>query len=208
MTTFKDLTDQQKQNYEKSLRQVGLEPGSVPKSLVVETECQFSGDAARSHLKPHRVVVRDVAHMKELAGITNDLFTYGGSSDSHIYYPPALSPERARVLSVAARDRDALAAAMTDEERSAVGSAYHAYVTGNSDKVPDSYLSLINATSFPLEGNVFAADDVTISTPTYFTGTQPQKLVAGTLTIVKPNGQIIAECPLTIDAQFVVVKNG
>jgi hypothetical protein len=204
-TTFKDLSDQQRKNFEESVRKVGLDPASA-KAVVIDKPCEINGDAARSHLKPHKVIVRDVAHMKELAGISDSLFASGGASDDHIPYPKPLNAERQRVLHTATKDTDTLHATLTAEERQAVNDAGRSYVLGNSAKVPEHYVPLVNAAQYPQQGNVVAAPDITIKERTVFAGPDPQKLIAGTLTIVKPNGEIVAQCPLTIEAQYVVVQ--
>jgi len=204
--TYKDLTDQQKKNYQAALQQVGIDPASVTKKLVVDKPMTLNRDPARSHVKAHAILVNSVAHMKELGGVPDSRYTKEKLPDSHIKYPKPLSPERQRVLAQAG-DADALHAALLPDERQAIDDAVRAYVLGNSTKVPKELVELANAANFPMDASVFAADDLEIRNKYVITGPpNPYKLVAGTITIYKPLGQIVAEgVDLSIDAQYIVV---
>jgi len=204
--SFSDLTSQQVKNYHAALQLVGIDPASVTKKLVVDKPMTLHRDPARSHVKAHTILVNNVAHMKELGGVPDTRFTKEKLPDSHINYPKPLPPDRQRVLANAGV-ADALHAALKPEERAAIDDAVRAYVLGNSTKVPKELVDLANAAIFPIDASVFAADDLEIRDKYVITGPpNPYKLVAGTITIYKPLGQIVAEgVDLSIDAQHIVV---
>ena len=204
--TYKDLTDQQRKNHEAALQRVGIDRASVAKKMVIDKPTTLHRDAARSHVKAHTITVRDVAHMKELGGVPDTRYTEEKLPDSHITYPKPLSPDRHRLLSKAGGG-DSLHAVLQPEERSAIDGAVRAYVLGNSAKVPKELIALANAANFPMEASVVAADDLEIRNRYVITGPpNPYKLIAGTITIYKPLGQIVAEgVDLSIDAQHIIV---
>jgi hypothetical protein len=207
--TFKDLTDQQKKQYEAELKKIGIDRDSVAKKVVIDAPHDHMRDAARAKMKTQKVTVRDLAHLKELGGVPDTRYTQEKQTDTHLTYPQSLPAERHRALS-ALKDADSLHAAMEPHEHDAVNSAMRAYVLGNSTKVPKELVALANAAHFPTEAAVAAADDLTI-TSTYTVKAPPEKqaLVVGKLTIVKPNGQIVAEgVDLSINAQLIEVTNG
>lgn len=204
--TFKDLTDQQRKNYHAVLQQVGIDPGSVTKKLVVDKPMTLHRDPSRSHVKAHTILVNSVAHMKELGGVPDTRFTKEKLPDAHIHYPKALPAARQRLLAQAG-DADTLHAALQPDERQAIDDAVRAYVLGNSTKVPKELIELADAANFPMEASVFAADDLEIRDKYVITGPpNPYKLIAGTITIYKPLGQIVAQgVDLSIDAQHIIV---
>jgi len=204
--SYSDLTSQQVKNYHAALQLVGIDPASVTKKLVVDKPMILHRDPARSHVKAHAILVNSVAHMKELGGVPDTRFTKEKLPDSHINYPKPLPPDRQRVLAKAG-DADALHAALKPEERAAIDDAVRAYVLGNSTKVPKELVDLANAANFPIDASVFAVEDLEIRDRYVITGPpNPYKLVAGTITIYKPLGQIVAEgVDLSIDAQHIVV---
>ncbi len=207
--TFKDLTDQQKKQYEAELKRIGIDRDSVPKEVVIDAPHDHQRDAARAKMKTHKVKVRDLAHLKQLGGVPDTRYTQEKQTDTHLTYPDALPAARQRALA-AMKDADSLHAAMEPHERDAVHSAMRAYVLGNSTKVPKELVILANIAHFPTEASVAAVDDLTI-TNTYTVTAPPDKqaLVVGKLTIVKPNGQIVAEgVDLSINAQLIEVTNG
>lgn len=204
--TYKDLTDQQRKNHEAALERVGINRASVTKKMVIDKPTTLHRDAARSHVKAHTITVHDVAHMKELGGVPDSRFTEEKHPDSHITYPKPLAGDRQRVLARAGVG-DSLHAVLQPEEHSAIDSAVRAYVLGNSTKVPTELVALANAANFPMEASVVAADDLEVRDKMVITGPpNPYKLIAGTITIYKPLGQIVAEgVDLSIEAQHIVV---
>jgi hypothetical protein len=206
MPKHSELTDQQQKNHAAAMKKMGMDPASAPKTLLIDKRQELHPDAARSAVKGHKVVVRDLAQLKDLGGVPDSRYTSEGQPDSHIRYPEPLPADRKRLLAKAG-DSDSLHAALTPEERQAVGDSMSAYVLGNSAKVHKEFVDLAAVANFPMEVTVYAADDLRITDKMIFKGPTPQKLVAGTITIVKPNGQIIAECPLSIEAQHIVVEH-
>lgn len=201
MVQFNDLTDEQKHNYGKTLRKFGIDRGSVPKQVTID------GSTTNVQLNVTTVTVRDLQHLKELVGVPDTRYTKEKHSDSFITYPEAMKADRARLL-LKAKDADSLHATLEPEERQAIDDASRAYVLGDSRKVPKELVELSNTVNFPLELQVKAADDLRI-TGKYVISAPPttQKLVHGTITIVKPDGQIVAEgVDLSIDAQHIVVE--
>jgi hypothetical protein len=205
---YKDLTNEQKQNYEAALRKAGIDRNSVPKQVTIDSEHHHPRDAAKVNMKVQKVMLRDLQHMKDLGGVPDTRYSKEKQPDTFLSYPQALDPNRARVLT-AASDADSVHAALEPHERDAINEASRAYVLGDSTKVPKELVTLANKMNFPMEASFTAADDLTITDKYVISGPSPQKLVAGTITIVKPNGQIVAEgIDLSIDAQQIIVTEG
>lgn len=206
--SYNDLTPEQKKNYEADLSQAGIDRGSVPKQVKIDSEHHHHRDAAKVGMKIHKVMLCDLQHMKDLGGVPDTRYKKEKQSDSFITYPKELKAERARVLA-AANDRDSLHAAIEPQEREALNDAMRAFVLGDSTKVPKDLVQLANKMSFPMEATIGAADDLIITDKYVISGKSPQELIAGKITIVKPNGQIVADgIDLTIKAQQIVVVGG
>jgi hypothetical protein len=204
--TFGDLTEQQQKNYEQTLQKMGIKRASVLREVIIDKPLDTRRDPAHAW-KTHTIVVRDLAHMKEILGVPDTRYTTEKQPDSFISYPRDFSPVRLRILA-AAKEADTLQRELTGEERTALDEAARAYVLGNSTKVPQPLVGLVNRASFPVETAVFAADDLIISDRVVIAPPpSPHVIVAGTITIIKPDGQLVGEgVDLSIQAQHIVVR--
>ncbi|HEY0554448.1 MAG TPA: hypothetical protein VGG20_09275 [Thermoanaerobaculia bacterium] len=204
--SYNDLNPDQKKNFEAELRTAGIDRTSVPKQVTIDSEHSHTRDAAKVGMKIHKVTLRDLQHMKELGGVPDSRYSKDKQSDSFVEYPGAFSADRARLLNEAS-DADTLHAALQPQERDAINHAIRSFVLGNSAKVAKGLVQLANALSFPMDVGIAAVEELVITDKYVITGTGPQKLIAGKITIVKPNGQIVAEgVDLTISAQVIEVR--
>jgi hypothetical protein len=199
--TFNDLTDDQKKNFHAQVTALGLSPQDVAGHVVADGKPGAHPGAARSPIRTRSLTVQNLAHFKQLGGIPDERYQVKGHSDAHIAYPPPIPESRLRLLK-AAGVRDSLQRALTPEEHGKVGAAVHAFVNGDSSKVPDHLVELAEAQQFPIEAAAGGAQDLTISGPFTIQGPGPVALVFGTITI-KPGGYIVCQCDAKISAQVI-----
>jgi len=195
--TFADLSEKEKSNFEAQLKVLGIDPGSVAPHIVADGSLQLHPNEALTNVPTHTVQVKNVAHLKTLWGVSDEVFKEPGK-DKHIKYPAPLADHRVKLLNTGRKE--VTESAITAQESHAVDGAIEAYVNGDSKKVPAHLVDLANTLSFPMPVRVLAAQNITIR------GAFPvsQALVAGTITI-EPGGYISVVGDATINAQLITV---
>jgi len=200
--TFADLTDVQKQKFQAQLAALGLTPQDVAPTLTTDgLRGVHAVDASRSSIKMRPLAIQSLADFKRLGGIPDERYTVQRHSDAHIEYPAPLPANRMRLLK-AAGVRDSLHRALSTDEHQTLDTAMHAFVNGNSSKVPDDLVDLVEARQFPIQAAVGGAQDLVIDKPYVISGPWPVALVFGTITI-KPGGYIVCQCEAKISAQVI-----
>jgi hypothetical protein len=210
--SFKDLSGDQQAKFAAKLKQLGIDPGTVPKTVSTATSnggvC-CGHPAGSSEFPPATVLkVGSVAALQALGGVKDNEYQSGAASDAFVKYPPSLQQVGAPTLQSCQGDVCKLKDSMTLDQHSAVSQAMHAYLLGDSSKVQD-YEEHINAIHFPMQVAVHAAQDLVISAnkPLIIDNPDgsPTSIVAGTVT-VQPGGYILVKTPLNMDAQLFTVS--
>lgn len=196
-TKFADLSSKEKSAFEAQLKDLGIDPSTVPASVVADGNLRLHPEEALTNVSTHTVQIPNLARLKQLWGVSNAVFAEPGK-DAHIKYPSPLEDARVKVLGTGRKELTEQA--ITAEEHAAVDEAVEAYVNGNSGKVPPHLVKLADTLRFPMSVRVMAAQDLTITGPFPVS----QSLVCGTITI-EPGGFIEIIGDATITAQTITV---
>ncbi len=172
------------------LKKLGMEQADKPTSNLNTKDYEgglvLSYDKNESHIPPFYIVAQDVAHLKELCGMKDEVYTEAGRENLH-HIPPAVS---------------AIGYTITHKFDAHLCKALSAYVFGNSNLVK-SYEDVINKLRFPMRIAVFTGQSITVSPghPLILKGTDehPFAAVYDTVTI-ENGGQIKTEGPGKVSA--------
>lgn len=200
--TFKDLTPEQRERFEARIKRHGIARDRVPKHVVAEGQFVVHADPALTSCETHTVIVKNLAEFKDIGGVPDARYTEQGFSDVFIQYPPPIPAERLRALKATRYDRAALLHAMEPDEQSQIREAMTAYSLGDSAKVSPEWVEIANATNFPMEVSVVAAENLDIRGEYLIKGPGPVDLNFGTVTIYA-GGYIKALAPVTFNAQVI-----
>jgi len=197
--TFADLSDKEKNNFNAQLKALGIDPSTVPESIVADGNQRLHPDAALTNVPTQTIQVKNLAQLKQHWGVSDKIFAESGK-DAHIKYPAPLDDARAKLLSTGRKELTEQA--ISPAEKRTVSAAMEAYVNGNSSKVPQQLVDLANALHFPMSVQVAAAQNITITAPFPVS----QSLIAGIITIIPPGCiQVIGDA--SISAQQIIVQN-
>jgi hypothetical protein len=197
--TFADLSDKEKDNFYAQLKALGIDPATVPESIVADGSQRLHPDPALTTVPTKIVQVKDLAQLKQYWGVSDQVFAEPGK-DTHIKYPAPLDDARAKLLSTGRRELTEQA--ISADEKQTVSTAMEAYMNGNSSKVPQQLVDLVNTLHFPMDVQVAAAQNIVINSPFQVS----QSLVAGTITINPPGYiQVIGDASIT--AQQIIVNS-
>jgi hypothetical protein len=204
------LTPEQQQAFHAQLARVGMSPDSLSARSIRTADRPggfvLSGDPEQSHLPPTMIEVRDLAHLKELAGVPDEHYTSGQRSDKAIPYPAPLSAQAAGLLQ-SAQDKCELEFHLQPADYENVRMAAEAYVHGNSAKV-QGYEALINTLHMPTQMAAFAATEIIVSpgSPLILGPGTTTSLNCASIT-VEPGGQIIVQTNASITTQQFTVND-
>ena len=194
---FADLTPEQKEKFYSQLAAFGIPADGIPSTTLADGSLRMHRDPELTTVKTFTVEVKDLAHLKQLCGVPDSVFSKSGS-DAHIPYPEKLAADRAKLLTTGRKE--ITESALTAEDSHALKAAMTAYTLGNSSKVPAEYVQIANQVEFPKKISVFATQDLTVQAPYPVR----QALVCGTITI-EDAGYLEVIGDVSIQAQVVTV---
>lgn len=158
--------------FKERLQFLGIPLDKVGGDLVVDRDMVLTSDPKTSALYPHPLKVRDLDHLRQIAGPQNGSGSKS-QSQGQVRYPKAPSADRMRILRAAHGDKAVLRNAMTEEEQQTLREAITAYVVGSSGKVAPEWVELAHAVHFPMDISVFAAQNLDLQSGQTLTITTP-----------------------------------
>jgi hypothetical protein len=201
-----NLTEAHVQAWDAINQKLGISAGAMSEATTLDTGATpgptiLSYDAAESHVPPTHVEVRDIAHLKDLAGVEDAHYAAGTYSDAAIHYPDPL-PQATMSLMATSPEKCDVDQGVGPDELGTVRQAAQAFVQGHSEKVKD-YEPVINSLYFPSTMAVFAGESITVSpgNPLIIKGPGPVTLNYQSIT-VQPGGQIIIQTDATVNSQI------
>jgi hypothetical protein len=148
---FTDLSSEQRQAFEKALKEYRVHPDNVIRSISPQTHSGpivTSVDPKASTLLPTLVTVSSLDEVKRLAGNADADYSNGLMQENH----EELDEWPAELNAMAEAD-------LTAEQRTVIEKAEMGYIYGNSRKF-QSYKHIIEKTKYPATFAIFAVEDL------------------------------------------------
>ncbi|MES2706264.1 MAG: hypothetical protein V4726_06615 [Verrucomicrobiota bacterium] len=202
---FKDLSPEQQAAFWAQVKTWGLSESDVQPAAGSGPAGgkAFICGSALSNVATKLFTITSVQQMKELVGIPDSAFLSGRMRDRNISYPPELPPERL-ALAAKAPNNCWVKENLTQEEHVVLQQAWQAYLVGNSRRISERTLDMINAVHFPTVVAVAAVQDIVVNAGTVYTfgapGDPMQVITIGTLT-VEAGGAVAFASPCTLQCQ-------
>lgn len=201
---FADFTKEQQDRFFALVKRWNLDPADVIEHIdtsKIARRTIVSANPEVSHIKTKPFNIKSVQHMKEMAGIDDQLYISGRMSDRAVVYPPSLPPNRLKLVGEAP-NFCWLKEQLTKAEEHILKAAWLAYVVGNSRKISPPMVAMINAVHFPATLAVGAAKDITVKPgTTYIFGDSSnqtlESFVVGSL-VIEPGGAVGFAVPSNI----------
>jgi len=196
-TTYAELSQQEQNKFQARLKALGIDPASVPETLVADGTLRLDPNPALSAVPVTTVHVESLPRLKELFGVPDHVFT-SGANPNDVVYPAPLDENRKRLLGTG---RSAALDSLTPQEHVAVRSAMESYMHGHSQSVPPELVELANTVHFPMQVQVLAAQNIVVTAEFPVS----QSITAGTITI-QPGGWINVIGDVHIDASVITIN--
>jgi len=193
---FAALSEEQKQNFENRLKELGLDRSHVISELRTGATAGptylSSHPGTPSQIPPQMITIDNLDKLKRLGGIPDQRYALGEIEDHHEIPPPW--PEEKNLLKIEN---------LTPEDKRNIRQAFIAQIYGNSKKT-QSYEKVIEKCHFPVQVAAFAAEDVVVDADHPLILKGPTHVYNfGTVTI-KPGGQIRFEADLEMTVQKMI----
>lgn len=196
---FEALTPAQKENFEKRLKELGLDRTHVVSEL--RTGAAQGPTYLSSHpdypsaIAPQMISIPSLSELRRLGGVPDEHYLTD-QIDDHPEIPPEFPQEKNHLSS----------SELSPEENRNIRKAFIVHIYGNSEKAK-SYENIINAHYFPIKVAAFAAEDVVVDTDHPLVLVGPTHVYNFGVVTIKPGGQIRCEADVEMTVQK-MVKEG
>jgi hypothetical protein len=196
---FDALTDEQKKNFEKRLKELGLnasdvveelKTGATPGPTYLSTHPDFA-----SAIPPRKLTFNNLNELKQIGGIPDELYQ-NGAIEEHHDIPPPWSEGKNHLMP------DDL----SHEDNQNIRQAFMVQMYGPSHKV-SSYEKIINMHHFPLEVGAFAVQEVLVDADHPLILKGPQHAYNFGVVTIKKGGQIKCEAHVDMTVQKMINEN-
>jgi hypothetical protein len=196
---FEGLTAVQKENFEKRLRELGLnrsqvvaelQTGATPGPSYLSSHPGYS-----SEIKPTMLTVKTLAELRKLGGVSDELYL-SGKVEEHHEIPPEWPQEKNGL-----KPHE-----LTPAENRNIRQAFVVQMYGNSHRVA-SYEKIIESHHFPITVAAFAAEDITVDPQHPLILKGPTQVCNFGVVTIKKGGQIICQADVEMTVQK-MVKEG
>lgn len=196
---FEALTAEQKENFEKRLRQLGLDRSRVVLELKTGAtpgpSYLSSSRNVASDIEPVMLTIKTLSELKKLGGVSDEEYL-NGSIEEHHKIPPPWPQEK----------NDLKPHELTPEENRNIRQAFVVQMYGNSKRV-GSYEKVIENHHLPITVAAYNAEDVTVDPEHPLILEGPTHVCNFGVVTIKKGGQIICRGDVEMTVQK-MVKEG